>query len=112
MAIVAKGRQAVTHFRVLERLGPYALIQAQLETGRTHQIRVHTAYGGFPVVGDPLYGPRKIQLFPNGQALHAWQITFQHPRLCVNMTCVAPLPPDFTAVLSKLRNQYPAEEPN
>lgn len=103
MAVVPNGKPAVTHFRVLERYTEYSLIAARLETGRTHQIRVHMAFAGFPVAGDPLYGPHRPHLFSDGQALHAWQITFTHPGLGVGMTCVAPLPAGFAAVLQELR---------
>lgn len=69
-AVTAKGKEAVTRFTVLERFGDYSLVELQLETGRTHQIRVHMAYIGHPVAGDPLYGPRKT-LSGHGQFLHA-----------------------------------------
>ncbi|RVU71744.1 MULTISPECIES: RluA family pseudouridine synthase [Lactobacillus] len=79
MAVVEKGKSAVTHFKVLEQFKDYSLIQCQLETGRTHQIRVHMAYIGHPVAGDPLYGPRKT-LKGNGQFLHAAVLGFKHPK--------------------------------
>lgn len=78
-AVVENGRQAVTHFKVLERFGDYTLIECQLETGRTHQIRVHLAHIGHPLAGDPVYGPRKT-LKGNGQFLHAQTLGFEHPR--------------------------------
>ena len=77
-AVTAKGKPAVTHFKVLERSGNYTLVELTLETGRTHQIRVHMAYIGHPVAGDPLYGPRKT-LKGNGQFLHAQTLGFTHP---------------------------------
>jgi 23S rRNA pseudouridine1911/1915/1917 synthase len=104
MAVVEGGKPAVTHFSVIEELGEYSLLRVRLETGRTHQIRVHMAFAGYPVVGDPVYGHRQTRLFNNGQALHAWFLTFKHPRLETSMTCVAPLPPDFTAILAQLRS--------
>lgn len=79
MGVVPKGKNAVTHFKVLEQFRGYSLIQCQLETGRTHQIRVHLAYIGHPVAGDPLYGPRKT-LKGNGQFLHAAVLGFKHPQ--------------------------------
>lgn len=79
MGVVENGKHAITHFKVLEQFKGYSLIQCQLETGRTHQIRVHLAYIGHPVAGDPLYGPRKT-LKGNGQFLHAAVLGFEHPR--------------------------------
>ncbi len=79
MAVVSGGKHAVTHFKVLEQFNNYSLIQCRLETGRTHQIRVHMAYIGHPVAGDPLYGPRKT-LKGKGQFLHAAVLGFKHPR--------------------------------
>ncbi len=79
MAIVEDGRPAVTHFKVLERFNDYTLIECELETGRTHQIRVHLRYIGHPVAGDPLYGPRNT-LKGKGQFLHAQVLGFKHPR--------------------------------
>ncbi|EHI74957.1 ribosomal large subunit pseudouridine synthase D [Streptococcus criceti] len=77
-AVTAKGKPAVTHFHVLERFGNYTLVELRLETGRTHQIRVHMAYIGHPIAGDPLYGPRKT-LKGHGQFLHAQTLGFTHP---------------------------------
>nr|WP_260523920.1 RluA family pseudouridine synthase [Bombilactobacillus thymidiniphilus] len=78
-AVIENGRAAVTHFKVLHNFADYALIECQLETGRTHQIRVHLKYIGHPVAGDPLYGPRKT-LAGKGQFLHAQTLGFYHPR--------------------------------
>ncbi len=79
MAVVSGGKPAVTHFKVLERFKKFTLIECTLETGRTHQIRVHMSYIGYPVLGDPLYGPRKV--YGNtGQFLHAKTLGFVHPR--------------------------------
>ena len=77
-AVITKGKEAVTRFTVLERFGDYSLVELQLETGRTHQIRVHMAYIGHPVAGDPLYGPRKT-LSGHGQFLHAETLGLTHP---------------------------------
>ena len=94
MAINEEGRPAVTHFKVLERFGEYTLIECQLETGRTHQIRVHLKYIGHPVAGDPLYGPRKT-LKGYGQFLHAKLLGFKHPRTGEEMVFEADPPAIF-----------------
>ncbi|WP_147531984.1 RluA family pseudouridine synthase [Bacillus marasmi] len=103
MTVVDNGKNAVTHFEVLERLGEFTLIECQLETGRTHQIRVHMKYIGYPLVGDPKYGPKKT-LDINGQALHAGILGFNHPRTNEYLQFEAPLPSDFMSVLEQLRN--------
>ncbi len=79
MAVISGGKPAVTHFKVLERFKKFTLIECTLETGRTHQIRVHMSYIGYPVLGDPLYGPRKVY-GDTGQFLHAKTLGFVHPR--------------------------------
>ncbi|MDQ0177642.1 RluA family pseudouridine synthase [Bacillus chungangensis] len=102
MAVVDNGKKAVTHFHVLERFQDYTLLECTLETGRTHQIRVHMQYIGFPLVGDPTYGPKKtLQL--EGQALHAGLLGFQHPRTEEYLEFRAPLPAYFTTLLASLR---------
>lgn len=101
MAVVADGRPAVTHFKVLKRFGDYTLIECQLETGRTHQIRVHLKYIGHPVAGDPLYGPKKT-LKGNGQFLHAKTLGFDHPRTGEAMVFDVPVPPIFQRTLENL----------
>lgn len=100
-AVVADGRHAVTHFRVLRRYRHYTLVACRLETGRTHQIRVHMKYIGHPLAGDPLYGPRKT-LPGNGQYLHARLLGFKHPQTGEQLTFTAPLPPYFQQMLDKL----------
>lgn len=102
-AVIEEGKSAVTHFTVLERFGEFTLVELQLETGRTHQIRVHMQYIGFPVAGDPVYGPRKT-LAGNGQYLHAKLLGFNHPRTGEQMVFEAPLPEIFEKKLEKLRN--------
>lgn len=102
--IVDQGRAAVTHFQVLERFENFTLISLQLETGRTHQIRVHMKYIGFPIAGDPIYGPRKT-LEGKGQYLHAKTLGFKHPTTDKMMTFEAPLPKEFEEMIEKLRNQ-------
>ncbi|MBU8907087.1 RluA family pseudouridine synthase [Desertibacillus haloalkaliphilus] len=95
-------RDAVTHFTVLERYRNYCYVQCQLETGRTHQIRVHMKYIGFPIAGDPKYGPKKT-LPIDGQALHAQVLGFTHPRTKEEMLFEAPVPEDMTSLLDFLR---------
>lgn len=102
MAIVEDGRPAVTHFKVLERFTDYTLIECELETGRTHQIRVHLKYIGHPVAGDPLYGPRNT-LKGNGQFLHAKLLGFKHPRTGEELVFEVDPPQIFQDTLSKLR---------
>jgi 23S rRNA pseudouridine1911/1915/1917 synthase len=96
------GKEAVTHFRVLERFRHYTFIECQLETGRTHQIRVHMKYIGYPLAGDPQYGPKKT-LPIDGQALHAGVLGFTHPRTGEYLEFEAPLPPEFEEILQWLR---------
>ena len=96
-------RNAVTHVKVLERYGKYTLCEMKLETGRTHQIRVHMAYIGNPVVGDPLYGPRKDRLKAEGQVLHAGKLGFMHPDGRGYIEFEAPMPEYFRSVLEKAR---------
>lgn len=100
-AIVADGRHAVTHFKVLKRFRHYTLVSCRLETGRTHQIRVHMKSIGHPLAGDPLYGPRKT-LPGNGQYLHARELGFKHPRTGKELLFTAPLPAYFQQMLDKL----------
>ncbi|MFZ3587995.1 RluA family pseudouridine synthase [Bacillus sp. DJP31] len=97
-------KDAVTHFQVLERFKDFTFVECQLETGRTHQIRVHMKYIGYPLAGDPKYGPKKtIEL--EGQALHAGVLGFDHPRTGEYIEFEAPLPPEFEAVLDLLRKR-------
>ncbi|MGM0879537.1 MAG: RluA family pseudouridine synthase [Bacillota bacterium] len=95
-------RHAVTHFVVLERLGDYSIVELQLETGRTHQIRVHMKYIGHPLAGDPVYGRNKTVAL-KGQALHAAVLGFTHPRSGERLQFEVPLPADFEHVLNSLR---------
>jgi 23S rRNA pseudouridine1911/1915/1917 synthase len=99
------GKEAITNFKVIERLGKYNFIEARLETGRTHQIRVHMAFKGHPLLGDFVYGPKKNTFGVEGQLLHAYLLGFVHPRTGVYMEFESPLPEEFEKVLSKLRNQ-------
>ncbi|KIL44816.1 RluA family pseudouridine synthase [Jeotgalibacillus soli] len=103
MTVVTKGKQAVTHFHVLDRFKEFSFVECELETGRTHQIRVHMKYIGFPLAGDPKYGPRKTMDL-NGQALHAGVLGFVHPRTEEYMEFQAPLPAYFEELLIQLKN--------
>ena len=107
MAIVREnGKPGVTHFKVLERFGEYTLVECKLETGRTHQIRVHMTSIGHPLVNDPKYGPKKSSPFAiNGQALHSLQLILTHPVTKEEMTFTAPLPTDMEKILTGLRNK-------
>ena len=113
-----RARAAVTDFRVLERFGTFALIEARLQTGRTHQVRVHSAYAGHPVVGDPVYsGNRRLESGRkdfvmsvnhliadlHGQALHAYQLSFEHPRTGRRLEFTAPMPAEMEALAIYLR---------
>lgn len=100
---VKNGRRAVTYFKVLERFQSATLVEVKLETGRTHQIRVHMSYIGYPLVGDPVYGRKKQRYDLNGQALHAKLLGFVHPSTGEYMEFEAELPEDFKALLEKLR---------
>ncbi|AXF55456.1 RluA family pseudouridine synthase [Salicibibacter kimchii] len=95
-------KEAITHFRVLERFSNYTSVQCRLETGRTHQIRVHMNYIGYPVVSDPKYGKRKAMLI-SGQALHAESLTLVHPRNGETCTFHAPLPSDMVQLMENIR---------
>ena len=103
MAVTPKGREAITHYTVIERFARYTLLKISLATGRTHQIRVHLAYIGHPVVGDLKYGPARPHLGLSGQFLHAGVLGFTHPATGEFLRFEAPLPPELTAVLTKLR---------
>lgn len=102
MAVVEGGRRAVTHYTVLERFGRYTLVRFELETGRTHQIRVHSAHIGHPVTGDAVYGG-STALFKGGQLLHAGRLELDDPATGERKVFEAPLPEDFALVLEKLR---------
>ncbi|MFH0993197.1 MAG: RluA family pseudouridine synthase [bacterium] len=104
MCVTAAGKPAVTHFTVLERFAAHTLVKCVLETGRTHQIRVHMLYIGHPVTGDPIYG-KKADADVHGQYLHARTIGFTHPRTGKICEFSASIPPYFEAKLSSLRSQ-------
>ncbi|KMN38414.1 RluA family pseudouridine synthase [Lysinibacillus sp. LK3] len=104
-AVVDNGKHAVTHFQVVERFGDYTLVECRLETGRTHQIRVHMNYIGFPLAGDPKYGPKKTIDF-GGQVLHAATLGFDHPSSGEYLEFETPLPADYEQLLNDLRNRH------
>jgi 23S rRNA pseudouridine1911/1915/1917 synthase len=101
MAVVAGGKPAVTHYRVKRRYAAHTLLECDLETGRTHQIRVHLASIGHPLEGDPVYAGKARGVFRR-QALHAWKLAFVHPRSGKPVAFESPLPADFTALLEAL----------
>ncbi len=103
MAVVQGGRNAVTHWKVEERYGTRTLLRVELETGRTHQIRVHMAHIRHPIVGDDVYGSGKNELGFIGQALHAAELHLTHPRTGERLTFYAQLPENFRAAIEKLR---------
>ena len=114
MAVRSDGRAAVTHYRIEKRFRAHTLARVRLETGRTHQIRVHLAHVGYPIVGDPVYGGRRrlpagatpeLQSALEGfrrQALHAARLEFTHPKNGKTVTFTAPLPADFAELLGAL----------
>jgi len=110
MAVVPRGREAITRYRVLERLARYTLVEAHLVTGRTHQIRVHFAHIGHPVAGDPVYAGRPDELGIGRQALHAHRLQFVHPASGKEMAFEAPPPADFAAAVERARAQGAAQD--
>ena len=102
---IYNGKEAVTHVHVIERFKSNTLVQCRLETGRTHQIRVHMQYIKHPIVGDPVYGYRKQEIKANGQILHAYKITFVHPRTKEKMTFTCPIDQEFEQALEVARNK-------
>ncbi len=109
MAVVATGKPARTHYRVQERFGRATLLVCRLETGRTHQIRVHLASIGHPLVGDPAYGRQQPIAFGR-QALHAARLGLVHPVTREAMSWTSPLPDDFGALLASLRAGFAATQ--
>lgn len=105
MAVVKEGgREAITDYEVLERFGKYTMVRCKLRTGRTHQIRVHMEYLGYPLVGDPKYSPMKTPFAIKGQALHSNTLEFTHPRTGGRMKFEAPLPEDMHKIITRLHN--------
>ena len=102
MTVIGSGKEAVTNFKVVERFKQFSLLECKLETGRTHQIRVHLNYIGNPIISDPMYGTRKL-FDNNGQYLHAFELSFIHPRTGERVSFKAPLPEYFENILKELR---------
>ena len=105
MAVVKGGKESITTFKVLERFGDYTLLELKLETGRTHQIRVHMKYIGHPVVNDPVYGNRKMIFDESGQCLHAKELGFVHPVTNEFMKFDSDLPECFVNIMEMLKNE-------
>lgn len=103
MAVAKDGKDAITHFTVLERWEKYTLLEIKIETGRTHQIRVHMAHIGYPIVGDMVYSNGKNPFGVEGQMLHAYRLEFEHPITQKKIVLEAPLPDYFEEVLKFLR---------
>jgi 23S rRNA pseudouridine1911/1915/1917 synthase len=110
MAVIPEtkgGRPSITHWRVEERIGNYTLMHFQLETGRTHQIRVHMAHLNHPIVGDPVYSSnRSVGVNLSGQALHAWRLTLEHPVSGEIIAAIAPLPSELTKLIDILKRRH------
>ena len=104
MAVVEGGREAITHFEVIDRFEGFTHLRLKLETGRTHQIRVHLSFLGHPVAGDEVYGPKKVITSLNGQCLHAKKLGFVHPVTYDYMEFDSRLPDYFKDFLAKLKN--------
>lgn len=105
MAVNKNGKEAITHFKVLERFDKYTLLEVKIETGRTHQIRVHLTEIGYPIVGDTVYSNGKNEWNVQGQCLHARSLKFNHPITGKEMFIQAPLPEYFEKIISDLRNR-------
>lgn len=105
MAVSKTGKEAITHFKVLERYQGYTLLEVKIETGRTHQIRVHLAEIGYPIVGDEVYSNGKNPFNVKGQMLHAAKLKFKHPTTGKPVTFEAPLPEYFVDVLNILERK-------
>ena len=105
MAIVQGGREALTHYEVIKEFGEYTLVRCILETGRTHQIRVHMASIGHSIVGDPVYGSKKEKFKLNGQLLHAQTLGFMHPITQAEMKFTSELPEYFQEIIQKLERK-------
>ncbi len=106
MKISIQGREAITHFKVLERIGNFTLIAVQLETGRTHQIRVHFSHIGHPIIGDKLYGNKEKEIELSRHFLHSYEISFVHPIIGKEIKAFAMLPNELIETLTKLREKW------
>lgn len=106
MAVTDKGKNSITHFKVIKQFNGFAILDCKLETGRTHQIRVHLAFIKHPIVGDQLYSSKKYDFANNGQLLHAYKLVFNHPKTNKKMTFYAPLDDYFKKAFIYIRNNY------
>ena len=106
MAVDKKGKEAITEFKVLKRYDGYTLLEVKIKTGRTHQIRVHLAEIGYPIVGDYTYSNGKNKFGVEGQMLHAYKIKFKHPTTNEEVEFKAELPKYFKDILEKLDNEF------
>ena len=106
MAVTKTGKEAITHFKVIERYQEYTLLEVKIETGRTHQIRVHMAEIGYPIIGDEVYSNGKNPFNVKGQMLHAAKLEFKHPVTGKEIKVEAPLPKYFTEIIEKLISKY------
>ncbi|MFU2158489.1 RluA family pseudouridine synthase [Caldisericum sp. AR60] len=106
MRVSIMGKEAITHFKVLETIGPYTLLQIELETGRTHQIRVHMAHIGHPLIGDTLYGKKDKNIDLERQFLHSYEISFKHPIINKELRFTSELPEDLKETLWELRKKW------
>ena len=104
MAVTKKGKEAITHFKVLKRFDDYTVLEVNIETGRTHQIRVHLSQIGYPLIGDTTYSSGKNKWGIKGQALHAKSLEFKHPITGKEMFIEAPLPEYFKNIITELKN--------
>jgi 23S rRNA pseudouridine1911/1915/1917 synthase len=121
MAVVARGRPAVTHYQNVASEAGLSILRLGLETGRTHQIRVHLKHAGYPLIGDPVYGEARWKAFPKGlqarlssfprPALHAWRLSFEHPRSSERLTCTAPVASDVCELWQDTSGRPWPEEP-
>ena len=105
MAVSKTGKEAITHFKVLERFNGFTLLEVNIETGRTHQIRVHLAEIGYQIVGDMVYSNGRNPFNVTGQMLHAAKLTFKHPKTGQEVAFEAPLPEYFQNILKELKNE-------
>ena len=105
MAVNKNGKNAITHFKVIERFKNYTLLEVKIETGRTHQIRVHLSEIGYPIVGDTVYSNGKNEWGIEGQCLHAKSLKFEHPITGKEMFIEAPLPEYFQKVIEELKHR-------
>lgn len=111
MAVNKNGKNAITHIKVLKRYSKYTLLEVKIETGRTHQIRVHLSHIGYPIIGDCVYSNGKNEFGVIGQCLHAKELQFQHPTTGKTMKLEAPLPKYLEDIIQELENNNPAREP-